>query len=308
MVPTAATRTDDMTENDAPTGPPMADDRAVRAGLAAHWTRLRASQGDYGLDALAFEALVLETIRRRLARSGERAGLPVLETLALDDLYLAQGCAARSTAAWRRFESQYGPMLDRLSLLFSTSVIGAGDARQELLVSLFSGRRGQGSAFQSYRGIASLKGWLRVALRRVVIDLYRSVRWRPLPGGASAIELGLLPDPTPCAEPQLVSSRTAQALVAIMDEVVAALPALDRRTLLMAHRDGCRLEDIGRELGVHLTTAQRRLERIREDVGRAVLRLARARLALSPDDVYAVRDMMADFFGFTDPSGTEPGT
>jgi DNA-directed RNA polymerase specialized sigma24 family protein len=299
---------DDMNEIDALPGPQMTDERAVRAGLAAHWARLVSAYGDYSLAGPDFEALALDTIRRRLAKSGERAGLPILETLALDDLYLAQGCAARSPAAWRRFETQYGPMLDRLSLLFSTSVIGAGDARQELLVSLFSGRRGQGSAFQSYRGIASLNGWLRVALRRVVIDLYRSVRWRPLPGGAGAIELGLLPDPTPGVEPLLISSRTAQSLVAILDEVVTALPAVDRRTLLMAHRDGCRLEDIGLELGVHLTTAQRRLERIREDVGRAVLRLARARLALSPEDVYAVRDMMADFFGFSDPSGAEPGT
>lgn len=307
-MPTAATRADASNERARSDLPPLPDEAAVRAALAAHWQRLVAAQGDYGLDAATFEAQVVDTIRRRLGRSGERAGLAVLDALALDDLYLAQGCAARSPAAWRRFESQYGPMLDRLSLLFSTSAIGAGDARQELLVSLFSGRRGQGSTFQTYRGIASLNGWLRVALRRVVIDLYRSVRWRPLPGGPVELELGLLPDPTPSAEPQLVSTRTARALVALLDEVISALPELDRRTLMMAHRDGCRLEDIGRELGVHLTTAQRRLERIREDVGRAVLRLARSRLALSPADVYAVRDMMADFFGFSDPTGAEPGT
>lgn len=286
----------------------MTDDRAVHAALLDHWQRLLARHGDFGLEREAFVALVLSILRRRLARTGQSAGLPLLEKLALDDLYLARGCAARNERAWRCFEGQYGAVLERLSLLFSTSTITAEDARQELLGALFGGRSGLSSGFQTYQGISSLKGWLRVAVRRIVIDLHRSRGWRPLQGVDANQDLTLLPDPSPPPEPYLIESRTARALVVLVEEAIAALPPEDRRTLLRYHRDGCRLEDLGRELGVHTATAQRRLERIRADVGRTVLRTARERLALLPEDVYAVRGAMADLFGFTDPTETEPGT
>ena len=252
--------------------------------------------------------MVMTTMQRRLDRNTAPAGLPLLERLVLADLYLAQGCAHRNPRAWRAFERQYGPVLDRLALLFSTSTITADDARQELLGALFGGRSGRTSGFHTYRGISSLKGWLRVSLRRIVIDLHRSRGWRPLPGAEAPQDLGLVADPTPSAEPHLIESRTARAVIALVAETIDALAPEDRQTLLRYHRDGCRLEDLGRALGVHTATAQRRLERIRADVGRTVLRRARERLALQPEDVYAVRDVMADLFGFSDPTDAEPGT
>lgn len=294
-----------------PMEPAPIDADAVRAALEARWHRLRNEFGDFGVGPESFAAHVHETLRRRMERSGTREALPLLERMALDDLYLAQGCAAHNDAAWHAFERTHGAVLDRLSLLFSTSAIGAGEARQELLCALFSGRSGKGSAFHSYRGEASLRAWLRVVLRRIVIDLYRSVRWRPLPGSRSpdaAAESLVARDQTPLAEPHLIETQTAQALALITGEVILALPMADREALLAYHRDGARLEDVGRTLGVHLSTAKRQLDRVRADVARTVLKLARDRLALPPHEVLAARDLMADFFGFTDVNPTEPGT
>lgn len=283
----------------------LSDEPEVRAALTAEWNRLLKVHGPYGLDATAFQALVFDVVRSRAGDGG--AGLPLLERLALDDLYLAQGCAARDGRAWRAFDRRFGPVLERLSLLFATTTVSAEDARQELLAALFRGRRDGGSAFQSYRGMASLAGWLRVSMRRVVIDIHRNPRWRPVPG-ADGPELGLLPDQTPTAEPCLVESQTARALVALVHECLAALPPEDHLTLMRYHRDGLILEEIARATGVHTATVHRRLERIRADLGRTVLRLARERLALPPEDVLSTRDAMADLFGFVDPADTEPGT
>jgi RNA polymerase sigma-70 factor len=283
----------------------LSDEPEVRAALAAEWDRLLSSQGPFGVDRLAFEHLVMAVLRERAGPGG--AGGPILPRMALDDLYLAQGCAAGDRRAWRAFDRRFGPVLDRLSLLFSTTTVSAEDARQELLTALFRGRKDGGTAFQSYRGIASLSGWLRVSMRRVVIDIHRNPRWRPMPGGEGA-ELGLLPDQTPTAEPRLVETQTARALVAIVHECVAALPPDDHATLMRYHRDGLILEEIARASGVHTATIHRRLERIRADLGRAVLRLARERLALQADEVLSTRDAMTDLFGFVDRTDTEPGT
>lgn len=295
-------------ELDETDGVHMIDERAVHAALLDHWQRLLAQYGDFGLERDAFVLSVMTTLRHRLDRTAAPMGMPLLERLALADLYLAQGCAGRHPRAWRVFERQYGPMLERLALLFSTTTITADDARQELLGALFGGRSGKTSGFQTYRGISSLNGWLRVALRRIVIDLHRSRGWRPLPGADAPQDLMLVPDTSPTPEPHLIETRTARALVTLVAETIAELPAEDRHTLLRYHRDGCRLEELGRSLGVHTATAQRRLERIRADVGRHVLRKARDRLALLPVDVYAARDLMAELFGFKDPTETEPGT
>lgn len=307
-MPTPAIRAKSPAELDETDGVHMIDERAVHAALLDHWQRLLARYGDFGLDRDAFVGLVTTTLRRRLERTDANEGMPILERLAVADLYLAQGCAARNPRAWRAFEHQYGSMLDRLALLFSTTTITADDARQELLGALFGGRSGKTSGFRTYRGISSLNGWLRVALRRIVIDLHRSRGWRPLPGSDSPQDLALVPDTSPTPEPHLVETRTARALVVLVAETITELPPEDRQTLLRYHRDGWRLEDLGRALGVHTATAQRRLERIRADVGRVVLRKARERLALLPEDVFAVRDLMADLFAFKDPTDTEPGT
>jgi RNA polymerase sigma-70 factor len=281
----------------------LSDEPEVLAELSSQWHRLLTTHGAFGVDPAAFRALVLDVLRDRAGPGGAGGGL--LVRLALDDLYLAQGCAAGNSRAWRAFDRAFGPTLDRLALLFATTTVSADDARQELLTALFRGRRDGGSAFQTYRGISSLAGWLRVSMRRVVIDIHRNPRWRPVPGGEGP-ELGLLPDQTPTAEPRLVETQTARAVVAIVRECIAALPEEDRHTLLRYHRDGWILEDIGRECGVHTATVHRRLDRIRGDLGRAVLRLSRERLALQPEEVVSTRDAMTDLFGFVDP--TEPGT
>lgn len=304
-MPTPALQKD--TPGDAD-GAPLIDERECRATLLDHWRRLLERFGDFGVPYAEFEGLVLSTLRSRLTPSDGRRALGLLEKMALADLYLARGCACRAPRAWRAFEDQYGPALDRLAVLFSTSTITANDARQELLAGLFGGRDGQSSRFQTYRGISSLEGWLRVAMRRIVIDLHRKVAWRPLPGVCSSLELGGLPDPTPPPESRMVDTRAARALVTLAEEAIAALPSEDRQLLLRHHRDAGTYEEIGREFGVHTATAHRRLQRIRADLARTLLRGARDRLALLPADIYVVRDLMADLFAFSDPTGTEPGT
>lgn len=286
----------------------MTDSLAVEQALPEVWQRLLAEYGDFAVDRAAFLEGIRATLDERLNLNGLDSGLPVLEKLALSDLYLAHGCACGHPGAWRAFERQYGPALDRLALLFSTSTVTANDARQELLIRLFGGRKGRASGFRTYRGMSSLEGWLRVAMRRIVIDLHRSAAWRPLPGGDLNLEMNLLPDTTPTAEVRLVESRTARALVLLVREAVAALPAEDREILLRFRRDCCTYEELGRALGVHTSTAHRRLQRVEENLCRSVLRAARERLALDPRDVYRVRDVMADLFAFSDPTDTEPGT
>lgn len=279
------------------TGIRLTDESAVLTALAAHWTRLREENGDFGLDEADFRRRVLDTIGRRVEAGEGTSGLPILQRLALDDLYLAQGCAARSDRAWRLFERRHGRQLDQLALLYATTTVAAEDARQELVGALFGARQGPGG-LHSYRGNSSLVGWLRVAMRRMVIDLHRSRAFRPVAGPDATAELQGVVDPEPRADTRLAERRLAHELVELVEDAVRRLPEDDRTMLLRYHRDGAILKVIGLELGIHQATVLRHLERIRDQVGRAVIKAARERLGLQPEEVRAVTELMSDLFRF----------
>ncbi len=258
----------------------------------------RVSRGrDFGVDRRVFLDLLGETVLRRAA-DGDESPVAVLDRMAIDDLYLAQGCAAGNHSACREFEKLYGRELDRMCLVFATRTVLADDARQELLSIMFLGR-GNGGLFQRYRGISSLQGWLRVSVRHVVIDLHRGRDWRPIPGGGNADELPTLADRASAHDHHGVAEKaTASVFARLVAEVLAEIEPAERATLVRYYRDGVTLDQLGREQNCHAATVHRHLRETQTTIRKAVLSRGRAHAGLRPDDVPIVIELMSDLFRF----------
>jgi RNA polymerase sigma-70 factor (ECF subfamily) len=187
-----------------------------------------------------------------------------LESLHLEDLALATGCAAGSEAAWEHFVREYRPVLYRAAAAIDRSG-GARDLADSLYAELFGLTERDGarrSLFRYFHGRSSLGTWLRAVLAQRHVDRVRAAsRLEPLPEDESAGVMAAPPDvPDPDRSRHLGLIRQALRLA------VAALSDRDRLTLACYYAQELTLAQIGRVTGEHEATVSRRLARTRRAV------------------------------------------
>lgn len=230
-----------------------------------------------------------------------------LETLHLEELALAVGCADGSEPAWDCFAATHRAELRRAA----TAIAGADradDLCDALLGELFgvdARGRARASLFGYFHGRSRLSTWLRAVLAQRHVDLLRvSRRTVPLESDEQADEL--MPPVMP-ATPDPDRARLVAALQRALDDAIAALDAQERLRLVCYHVDGMTLAEMGRLFREHEATASRKLTRIRTRVREAVeaglqrdggLDAAQARLAFD----YALEDGGIEFAALSSPS------
>lgn len=185
---------------------------------------------------------VLESI---VYRYGSTNRSHFLQSLKIEDLALAQGCALGNQAAWERFAARYGGRLQTMALSITREESSARDLAGSVYADLFGSRK-----LLSYSGRGSLEGWLRAVMTREHVDRLRASR--RLTNLDSEVEL------------RAVSERYSadERLAAAVDAALCILKSDERFLLASYYLDGRTLAEIGRAVQVHESTVSRRMEKL----------------------------------------------
>jgi len=228
-------------------GPEIAErvDRIIERALTGH--------PDLKLDTQAFA--------RHLASVTPADGdvTAQLDAVAAEDLYLVFGSLGGDERASRRLVETFGPELDRGARKLKWTGLTTDEFRQIGLSRLFAPGRDGRIRLATYTGQATLRSWMRVIAGRLAVDLMRAAR----------PEATLDPD----RQPALASYRLGDASPTHRAEVQAAyeaafskLPDDQRRLLRHQLIHGLTTEDLGSMLGIHRTTAARRVDKARANL------------------------------------------
>jgi RNA polymerase sigma-70 factor, ECF subfamily len=189
-------------------------------------------------------------------------------SLHVEELALAQACAAGNNSAWEIFLTRYREKLYLAALGIAREDSAARDLADTLYADLYgtTTRDGQRlSKLASYTGRGSLEGWLRTVLSQEYVNRYR--RTKRLVSLDEESEEGAqfcAPEPTP-----VVATDTRLELAT--DEVLAFLSGEDRTILSAYYLDGRTLAEIARMLGVHESTISRKLDKLTKSLRKQIL-------------------------------------
>ena len=241
------------------------DPDELGARLAALWQQARAAWPGVKLAAEGFA--------RHLARVLSQPDNidQTLESLHTDDIYLARACADGDGRAIASCEERFADELDRALRRQGVDPATGDDLKQSLREWLFVAGDHE-PRILTYQGRGRLGGWLKVIVVRQALKSFRGQhRTRPLEDGEQALarhpEL-LGADP----EAQLSKLLFRSEFKAAFREAVQTLDDEDRQLLARNVIEGASIDQLGQELGVHRSTAARRLEKARRNLFYAIRR------------------------------------
>lgn len=226
-----------------------------------------------------------ERFIEELARCGEakfRGKQPTVEelktyvgALRLEDLGLACACADGVAEAWQHFVGIYRGYLRACAGAMLKRSASAPEA-QELADSLFAELYGlspdkRGSLLRYFHGRSSLKTWLRAVLAQRHVDRIRAGRKFEELEDEDGRDNAKLPAAAKVL--QVADPHRAKYLLKFSNALQTALENLDARDvalLRMYYAEQKKLAEIGRGLGEHESSVSRHLEKVRQDVRRAV--------------------------------------
>ncbi len=241
---------------------------------------------EFSVTSERFFARVAGIAARRFLEQAERCEARAMEeTLILDfrpphlaDLYLAMACAERprDNVAWNCLVLEHGSELRRVARQFRT--VGSDeDAVQTFLAALWT-IRSTGTCFlATYRGLAPLRAWLLLVLRRRLARTATSPVVAPLP---ESLADGTRADPTDA----VAREDLWRALIPAVAELLAALPERDRNFLesqLLLNEEGVK---IAARHGVSPSYVSRRCRELKEALRQKLSQWLR-RHGVAPEDL-----------------------
>ena len=191
-----------------------------------------------------------------------------LRALKIEELALAQGCAAGNEHAWDVFLVRYREKLYDAARHITREESSARELADSLYGALYGIREQDGrriSKLESYSGRGSLEGWLRTVLAQEWVNRFRKQK--------RLVSLEEQED----AGAQFVAAATPDAAVmdpkvaAATDRALAELSADDRYILASYYLDERTLAEVARSLGVHESTISRKVERLANQLRKEIL-------------------------------------
>ena len=240
---------------------------AERLYLKAHAERWRVS---------------LERFAEALERSAECGAN--LDTVHLEDLALACGCAAGDEEAWEHFIREQRPTLYR-----AADALDPGGGARELADGIY-GELFERSLFRYFHGRSSLATWLRAVLAQRHVDRLRAGRrLEPLSESVAAdLQVGreaVGPAEAGPYEFDHERDRCRELIRGALTRAVAELPARDRLRLACYYAQGLTLAETGRLLGEHEASCSRHLARTRKTLRGEIERHLREQHALTAAEI-----------------------
>ena len=251
--------------------------------LAARLAEARAAWPEVRHPDEAFLAHLAEVLSR--PENAEES----LETLLVDDLYVAAACAARDGVAVAACEARYGPGIDRALARQGLERAAADELRQKLREQLYVADASGRPYLAAYSGRGKLSGWLRVIAVRLALKSFRGqYRERPLDTDLAEKLAGTPELAVPSAERAHLKLLYQTEFKTALKAAVASLPERDRELLRRHFVGGETIDQLGELFGVHRATAARWIERARTALLRSLRRILMQQLRLDAEGYESV--------------------
>jgi RNA polymerase sigma-70 factor (ECF subfamily) len=204
------------------------------------------------------KALVAVSERYLPSDSTYQQRISFYRKLHLQDFALAQSCALGYPAAWKRFLQRFSSRLYAAAMAISKNEQIARDLSDSLAGDLFAGK------IASYSGRGSLEAWLKALLTHTYVDRFRSQRRVVSLDQNIEILKGL------CVNPEEMRNTADPRLDLAIEAAFLDRPP-DERFLLAAYFfDGWTLAQIANAVGIHESSASRRINQILHKLRKAI--------------------------------------
>jgi RNA polymerase sigma-70 factor (ECF subfamily) len=202
---------------------------------------------------------------------------------------LACACAHADPVALAAFHSAFDASIAATLARAHVQGTDPDEMRQQLDVHLFVAEDGDAPRIAEYRGVGSLRTWVRVVASRLLLNAGRrkSARHDTL---TSQVERELCDVEDP--ELDWLKERYRGAFRQALTTALAELPPTDRSLLRLCVVNGLSATGVASIYGVHRATAKRWIARIRRDVLEATRAHLRAHLRVDPDELDSIMGMI----------------
>jgi RNA polymerase sigma-70 factor (ECF subfamily) len=199
----------------------------------------------------------------------------VVDSLAIEDLFLAYACSMRSEAALAAFAREFDGEFRSVTNKLRVATSDYDDLRQSLWNKLFLTSETQCPKILEYLGKGPLRHWFRVLATRLVLDELR--KEKRLEVSRAVVTEQALSEGVPDADPELahIRERYRSEFHAAFGKAVSALDPEERNLLRCTYLNGMSTDELGRAFGMHKATAARHLSKARDkllDLTRAELK------------------------------------
>jgi RNA polymerase sigma-70 factor, ECF subfamily len=207
---------------------------------------------------------------------------PLLESLALADLYLACACLQGVPSAMTAFEHHYLSKLRKQLARHGQSAALLDEICQLTRVKILVPTAEGPPKIADYTGEGSLLGWARAIASRISLRQREAEK----PGTAEDPDeiFEMLPEPGAAPDMDVIRQRHQKDLRQAMHEAFAKLSADDRHLLRLHYVDKLSTYKLMPLYRVSQPTLSRRLAAAREQVLEETRRLLQERLGLSPTE------------------------
>jgi RNA polymerase sigma-70 factor (ECF subfamily) len=224
---------------------------------------------EFGISLEQF-SVILEDIQKKYlpSEAPEKDKQQLCESLRVEELALARGCAAGNEAAWETFLLRYRAKLYDVAGYIAKESSAARELADSLYADLYGTTTRDGnrvSKLASYTGRGSLEGWLRTVMAQEYVNRYR--RQRRLVSLDEENEEGVQFATAEVESVPAIDSRVEAAT----DEVLGSLSSEDRFVLASYYLDERTLAEIARTLSVHESTISRKLDKLAKSIRKQIL-------------------------------------
>jgi RNA polymerase sigma-70 factor, ECF subfamily len=259
------------------TGPNVERDGRLRS----LFERGRAAHPGLELDEAAFNRCLEGAAGEEPVRS--------LESLVIEDLYLACACAQGIAGAAAVFESRYASVVRRAVSRVLPDPTDREEAAQRTRHHLLVGTTERNAPnISKYRGHGPLENWVSVAAIRVAVSFGRSESSerrlrKKLVGEAAGADPELL----------VMKGELREQFETAVQEALQQLSDRERLILRLYLVSGMTLAAIGESFGVTHPTVARWLVKARDNLLKEVQHLLESRLKLSKADMVSIARLVA---------------
>src|SRR5262249_10959419 len=209
--------------------------------------------GDIDVEVSSYTQRLRSVVQYHLLNTDNLdAYLKPLERWHTNDLYLSVGCAHRTEAAWRKFDSCFKPFIQRVACQVCGNSNAARELTFDVFADLFMSDRSGKSRIASYDGQCALTTWLRAVVANKAINEHKC-RWKNSES-LDSVESMIDTEQPARLEAALRASKYGPAITDALQSASQRLSQKESLLLLLRYQEGLHACEIARREGVHPST------------------------------------------------------
>jgi RNA polymerase sigma-70 factor, ECF subfamily len=208
---------------------------------------------------------------------------PAVSALCTTDLYLALGCLRGLPFAFKSFTLTFQADIDRAAARCRSAGLSAAEFDALLKDKLFV----DPPRIARYTGKGDLRGWLRVVLSHLVVDVLRRAAAGPTERATDPDDLLQVAD---AHDPELglLRERYREPVREALERAFSRLTPRERNLLRLRLLEGWGFDQLGARFGVHRTSAARWIAQAQQTLFEETRHELHARFGIDPAEFASV--------------------